>query len=463
MSDHWKALADRLGAPGLEPSARRTRETAPQNSSTAANPVAPDTSERIGRSSPSGETADLKVEQLDISQAQDVTRSMPDTSKKKKRSNWERVANLFGITSQPEIEEPAPPADSIVASGPSGDAASSEVETPSRSTAEQLAPASRKLPNRSEFNVSGLFDTAPDEVNPALAEMFGYNQPNYADTWEKSKRLVDDVGWEEPTDTWEESPDGITPVQESSLEEPIDPQQAVEDSEDSEFPRRRSRRRRRRGRRSDREPGNGTEVPELNARPDRRANENLDVEDYTDVESRSPEEELPESELPDRRSSRRRPPRKRDGFDLPVAGETRKGHAEDSFEEPLDVVQDSAFDSRRAETEGNAEQNADTDHSGRRRRRRSRGGSSRGQRSEREDRQPDDQLESSPLLDAEDLDADDLDDSELHLAERSSDRTSRNIPTWDETLSVLINANMENHRRNESRGSRGGGRPKGRR
>ena len=37
-------------------------------------------------------------------------------------------------------------------------------------------------------------------------------------------------------------------------------------------------------------------------------------------------------------------------------------------------------------------------------------------------------------------------------------KPSRSIPTWEETLSVLITTNIENHRRNENRGSRGGGR-----
>ena len=49
MSDHWKSLADRLGAPGLDPSVRRSRESAAQPSSPPA-PVVPATSTKTSHS-----------------------------------------------------------------------------------------------------------------------------------------------------------------------------------------------------------------------------------------------------------------------------------------------------------------------------------------------------------------------------------------------------------------------------
>ena len=54
-----------------------------------------------------------------------------------------------------------------------------------------------------------------------------------------------------------------------------------------------------------------------------------------------------------------------------------------------------------------------------------------------------------------------LADNDVVEGERAAETKHRNIPTWSDAVQGMVDANIENHRRNENRGSRG--RPRGRR
>ena len=465
MSDHWKSLADRLGAPGLEPTTRRTRESSAQPSSPTA-PIVPDTS---SRTVPSGEVARQTSQRSDATSKSSA--GLPNSSagglaeapKKKKRSNWERVANLFGLGSEPDATEAVP---SEVSENVSlDDSLEPTPDSLPQSRLESLiTPVSQALTfdkplssSEASSDVSAIFEsTSKGDTNPVLEEMFGQSKTPYPDVWDKPKRVVDDVGWDEPLDVWEK---GLSPEEflaESSLESPIERLESEDTADELDAPRRRSRRRRRRGRRGpdDGETGTGRSVDERKSGFD--SSETLPSAEYKTDKAGKIDDQSSESEIAERRSSRRRRHRSGGRFDESVAEEIRSDIVDDRLLEDVDDVSEvlDSEPSRRDIIRDDEESRPGT----RRRRRRPRGG--RGEGSERVEAKPEDADIADPAFSVEE---DDEDNDDPHSKGRHGHKSSRNIPTWDETLSVLITSNIENHRRNESRGSRGSGRSKGRR
>lgn len=485
MSDHWKSLADRLGAPSFEPSVRRSKELPSQPVAPPTAPSSPPSVDDTKESREEPQRRAIKQQVTDSSQSAVVraaisSQSVPEQvdqapatagepAKKKKRSNWERVANLFGLGPEPEPEpepqvQPAevleplrPPRESrqTRAASPQTDASSLEKKTrhPQRESRSSAA-ASDDL---------GLFDAAAnrDDTNPVLAEMFGSPPSNFTDAWEKPSRMVDDIGWDEPAnDPWSVPDDDRDLVLETTSEIADDDQDDSDASDSEESPRRRSRRRRRRGKR----------VDGPAARSEDRSDSGTDMQDASHAsndEGDGPGDDvssddvfsgdLSSGEMPERRSSRRSRFRRTERSG-PSHAEPRRSDRMEAEPRSIEEDEPELADEGAAPSGDFDSDSSGSASTGRRRRRRRSRGSGRSDRLESQDQLPEDREGSEAVDELEELD---LEDSPGEG--REGNRSNRNIPTWEETLSVLVTANIENHRRNESRGSRGGGRPRGRR
>jgi ribonuclease E len=485
MSDHWKSLADRLGAPSFEPSVRRTKELPSQP---VAPPTAPSGPPSVDDTKGSLEEPQRRANRQQVTDSSQSAveraaispQSLPEPvdqapaiadepAKKKKRSNWERVANLFGLGPEPE-PEPEPqvqPAEVLEpvrqptesrqarAASPQKDASSLEKKTrhPQRESRSSAA-ASDDL---------GLFDAAAnrDDTNPVLAEMFGAPPSNFTDAWEKPSRMVDDIGWDEPAnDPWSVPDDDRDLVLETTSEIADDDQDDSDASDSEQSPRRRSRRRRRRGKRVDGPAARSEDRSDIGAEMQGASHasndEGGDLSD--DVSSDDvTSDDVSSGEMPERRSSRRSRFRRTERSG-PSHAQPRSSEGMEVEPRSIEEDEPELADERVAPSGDFDADSSGSASTGRRRRRRRSRGSGRSDRLESQDQLPVDREGSEAVDDLEELD---LEDSPGEG--REGNRSSRNIPTWEETLSVLVTANIENHRRNESRGSRGGGRPRGRR
>lgn len=423
MSDHWKSLADLLGAPSLNPSKRSSEPVAEK---VQAEPV----KEKPGHVEP-------QVAKADHPAAEPV-----EATKPRKRSSWEALANLFNIGSAPEPEEKLEPT------------------TPDVSDSAQpiLEPTARHA------EVSLFKSTAPGQQNPALVDMFGEVTGKPHESWGKPRKMVDDLGWDEDEPVAKRAPEAtVKPVR--ALDETAE----IHDLDVTEGePERRSRRRRRRGGR-----GRGEDLrANVDSRPEETSAEFRDSswgkvvdEDTIDAD----EDDIPanlESEDDASTSEERRPRRRRRRRGRGRGADIAEGRAPIDDRLPIDDDVDSVnrqlldtddeegpIDELFGDPTG-SESLADvaSDPRRRRRRKRNRGG----------------KREESEEVRVGDLDADDADDdsevSDADLAgEDEAGHRHRNIPTWEDSLAVLIEANIENHRRNEGRGGgpRGGGRNRG--
>lgn len=487
MSDHWKSLADLLGAPGLS-SSPKTEPT--QSSQPAAAPQAI-TPAQASAPAPEPPVPEVAPEPPTVTVEAEPT-------KPKKRSSWEALASLFNIgggSSEPPAQAKAePPPKPVPAPEPA-------------------APA----PELS------LFKPAPaEQPNTALTEMFGETSSKPHESWGKPRRMVNDVDWED------EDPVKPEPIPEVRSTKSLDfEEEADVDSEASdEEPVRRSRRRRRRGRggrtgdetrsgevrsdetrsddvseeepiraeeprreggrreggrrddsrRGDSRRGEGRRSPRRDDDPSREAAKSRTEEpesrwgrlvgddeeddlDLIEVEPTSVEEVGEDDAAPAERRSRRRRRRRgrgRSSSDPAVASddssddveEVNRGllGAEDETDSDDDVFGNPEVESDSSEASGDVKR--------RRRRKRGRGG----KRTE----EPRDDVADEPI----DGEADGF-DADLAGDEESGGNKHRNIPTWEDSLASIIEANIENHRRNEGRGGGGhrggGGRPRGRR
>jgi len=285
--------------------------------------------------------------------------------------------------------------------------------------------------------------------------MFGHGPSSYADVWERPKRIVDDVGWEVPTSQpWDAPTSGDDLKLDIPVKDAPEGANSGDASEEEDAPRRRSRRRRGRGRRSDNPIARTSE----DAEPGLGEEEDIDAADDIDGIADDSGNEVSEGAMPERRSSRRSRFRKPGRADQPSAEVTRYKNLD---EESADLNVEDSLDAEDSASRSELDQDIEPSAPSRRRRRRRSRGPSRSERFETEDQLPQDR-EGIEAVD-ETLETDEIDDDDLQLEARTGQKTSRNIPTWEETLSVLVAANIENHRRNENRGPRGGGRSRGRR
>lgn len=445
MADHWKSIANLLGAPGMDvPEAAKPTEEP--------EPVTPEpeaTSEDAGESTESSLSLDppgrvdfdLVVEVSedgDVGDASDsrdanedgdpaattdqdaeskasppeVIRAVapkPERSKKapaasetkpKRKSSWEALANLFNVSVERPPEPEAVPEDS-------------------EENAEEVA--------NSDLSIFGD-EAEAEDANPALEAMFADAPRESADDWAPNKRMVDDIGWED-----EAGEEG------SRLsEEPAGSSEISRDADPEREPVRRGRRRRGRGRggRDSQNRRESSETGEL-APANRWEDDDSSAESpstWTEPDSFDADGGDEDREVERRSNRRRRRGRtrsgdasKRDDVQARDDGDRLEGRrsAEDDFE---DAPRRS---SSREEREGGRP---------RRRRRSSESRSSEG-----------------PARETENL-RDEADRDEKAEVEPKH----RNIPTWVDALQPVIEANTENHRRSESRGG-SRGRSRGRR
>jgi hypothetical protein len=493
MADHWKSLANRLGAPGVdlpeetqgEPISSKKTESQPieesassaeslggaegaQSEFTSAQPAAQHeqgTAEELGfgkgddlepeserdvvlqsGDQPDSASSEAKAPPEVISAVQKKTsaakaraEASKQPKKQKRKASWESLARLFNIQSEREPENEPESAAEALSTEP---AASAEVES-------EREQREDKLP---------LFGEEPSDVdsNSALKDMFGEVPRKPAKEWRQKRRVVDDISWDEDleelgadedeeltAEAAEEADDieAFGPVDEDVGERPRRSSERGRVHRDipEESGERRGRRRRRRGR--GREGRTAEPAPERDWEPAPVEAES-DSWDEGDIgfvaEVFGDEEEFDEVE---RRSSRRR----------------RRGRR---AEAPTDVEQsdfrESAFGPEtEAEEEdaGLAERPAGRRRKPRRSDRRGPDEARRGEASRRGEERTRAEASSSQLDEPPEADADDAEDAPA--------AKHRNIPTWTDALRTIIDFNTDNHRRNENRGQRG--RPRGRR
>lgn len=470
MNDKWKSLAERLGAPSFSPPPKKptdnSAKASPQPESPthgqAINTVSTASAGRVGGSATSGATAATEKKEFDIrSQQPKSEQPVAESPKPKKRSWGDMLSSLLNI---PQSE--AEPVQADEQAGQSSEACD--------------ASAGKPL-----FGTSG----SQHSENPALEEMFGTsgNQP-HPSYWEKPKRVVDDLGW----DT-EESDEAV--VQErSSEDEDISSLRFSSDSqtsnEDSSETQRRPRRRRRRGGRKDRS-GDETRQPSQETdssvlQPDFQADQERDPfvelsvydEQPSILRDQESDDDFPVAERRSSRRRRRRGGRDRDreqtsgevrlqaaadSFDLldsrPVDGRLASGKStDDDYDSETDPDSESLLDDASRKQRSDSEDRADSGGRERRKRRRGRGG----QRKIEADLEPVPEAGSYGTFGDEDDAGEAMDQQTLGEDDHEGGHRHRSIPTWEDSIAVLVESNLENHRRNENRGSRGN-RPKGRR
>lgn len=428
MSDHWKSLADLLGSPSLSPSSKTESKSEPATTANAAQTKSED---------PAEQQPPVEIE----------------PAKPKKRSSWEALANLFNIGGGSEpVKAETPPAPSVPAA-------------PSRQVVEP--------PSAPEIS---LFKPAQDSPNTALTEMFGETSSKPHESWGKPRRVVNDVDWE----------DDESPKQESKQHEETRASRSThslneatniesDEDESGEEPVRRSRRRRRRGRSRSEEGAESTSRTSED-RPSARRDEershhsssrrheesedsdwgSLVSDDDDPVDSAIPESsessdsadgEEGQAERRTRRRRRRGRGRGRSSDTAAPVGDDVEAINRDLLagDEVLGPADEESFGSS-----GDDEPGASGEARRRGRRKRNRGG----KRTE-ETR--------SIEKEADDFESDNFDDGDTNSDEESGGHKHRSIPTWEDSLASIIEANIENHRRNDHRGGGGrGGRPRGR-
>ncbi len=486
MGDHWKSLANKLGAPGMD--APTSEPTPTPEPAKPARPAAP---------------APAHVDPPPAARAPEpepIPEPPVETGRKgKRKSSWDTLTSFFGISSSepsaPEVSSAAPAETDALDAGFAKPVAR-EPERPSRAK-------------------------PPAAKSNALDELFG-DAPRQELSWDKpAQRMVDDVSdWDDepvvPEPTLDDQADTFTPAREAS-----------EDAERE--PGRRRRRRRGRGRRDEsrgeqvdgdrpartgsrdghRAPGPRSDAPTADLSSDRDDDiepweAELDVvepvDDWVEPSSFGSVSDVdidadvdPDAPLPQRRSNRRRRRGRGRGDraegSLPPAtdpvGEVREVREPRPAREPREPREPRG---EGREPRGDGREPREVRERPARQPRESRAVESdmeleaRPERTRREPREP---REGKPVREGRSrpprearrepvAPVDDLDnqvDSSL-AAELEGDDGAGNrhpkIPTWADSLEAIINANMENHSRGDHRGgsrgrSRGNGGPPPRR
>lgn len=504
MGDHWKSLAQKLGAPGMDDPTTSPNESAPVTE-TAAFTREPEPTQPV---EPLSEVMTPAAEPEVIDE------------KPRKRSSWEALASMFNIQlDRTPAEPPAPapvkptvPAPTPVPPRERESRPTAQREKPrfneprrDREPSRETSREPSREPSRDrepEPRLQVFQESTEPDANPALESMFADVPRGDLDSWKKPPRVVDDIGW------GEEVPASKSDELEQDFgNDPfvVDSQAATESSpEATDRPRRRRRRR-------------GSRRPEGASNVAPRADQDIDDiesivpgDDYSEPESFEVDlSEGSESAVqadPERRSSRRR----RRGRKRPVEGAAPVHHddgelnAELASERPGERPERMPDRGPRADRSGGrSERSAERPQHGRNRgsesaddrnaprgndrgtdrvsERGSERGGERDERPARAERGPDSRREKRterpepradrpprvreerpmpPRSDVEDIDdADSLEDID---SEDAGDK-HRNIPSWADSLQAIIEGNMENHKRNDNRGGPPRGRPRSRR
>lgn len=458
MADHWKSIANMLGAPGMDVTSDE-ENTAPEEEKASAD------SENAGSSDaqPEAEAASTEASTSEVAEevvadsaaeAPEVISavapkpvptakddSAPEVKPKKKKSSWESLANMFNVRVTREEAPPAEtpdhvdtaPTESPVAESSPEDRADSDVRASDSGISSAETPA---------LAIFGEDDEASDSANPALDAMFGDAPRQDTEDWPTKRRVVDDVGWDDVDEA-----DDLASARFQKDEVPSESvdEDSQEEDDDSRNRRGRRRRRGRRGRGGRQEESNRQEDTGRSSKNDDAPVDEASSQDDVSEVSWSEADRLETDDEPtevERRSNRRR----RRGRSRP-ADETK---TEESVED--ESVASDDFDQEEAAPRAKSR----NDRDGQRRRKRRpdarRDGDS---RREGEKRRGDETRSRSAASNADRDDAEDADD------DQDESPKHRNIPTWLEAVQPMVEGNIENHRRNENRGGRG--RSRGRR
>jgi hypothetical protein len=512
MGDHWKSLAQKLGAPGID-----DPTTSPTDSAT--NETAAFAHEPEHSREPESAPVEPLAEVMTPAPEPEVVDEKP-----RKRSSWEALASMFNIQIDRTPAEPPAPAPAPVT--PPAPPAAVPRARESRPAAQREKPRFNE-PRKEREPARGrepetrlqVFQEAPETVaNPALESMFADVPRGDLDSWKKPPRVVDDIGWgsDEPTSVPDDK------VQDFGGAAFLSETEVAPEITGESVDRPRRRRRRRGGSRR-------TENAES-------ASPRLDT-DLDDVESIGPGDDYSEPESfevdlsdageptnqadPERRSSRRRRRgRKRPVDDAPTTQlDDGELNAELASERPGDRPErmpdrgprpertsgrhDRNTERSQSRTRGNEPTSGGADRNAPRgsergpertsERSAERGtergaergaerGSERSERAPRAERGPDSRREKRtergepradrpprvreerpmpPRSDVDELeDSDDIEDVD---SEEGTGDKHRNIPSWADSLQAIIEGNMENHKRNDNRGGPPRGRPRSRR
>jgi hypothetical protein len=556
MADHWKSLANLLGAPGVDEPDTEEAVTEPTPTKPLAEakpePVVahrepepkyeqvqePAAENHVENSDSHDAFARFQPEEMDLSRdirnnpnnpspsstmrasslpAEDAEESpeppkavtsLPEPVAKppKRKSSWESLASMFNIkVERAEVVEPAaaveaaevvrPPAQPKTVESKFSERKSSETaqDRSAQDRSAQRAESPRHETRKSETSGRPLSlfegDAPQGDANPALEAMFADVPRGGKNAWDTKRRVVDDVSWQDDEDPRPPRQADVTSVRESVSDASDEPEREGAHDADEEMPTR--RRRRRRGRRGRSEPGErrpeATSDRELGwveadseafggAEDDWSEPESFEADaDILEVELAEVDDEEggnseeSEDEVVERRSSRRRrrgrtrdrtpsepmaerPPVREDRSARPIRGDIDDERFEDEDADPEApslakpaVAKDRAPRGRRrrrgrSSGAGAEESTASIDRPARAER------AERAVRSERE--------EAGPPADF-DFEAGD-DENGLSATKH------RNIPTWADSLQSIIEANTDNHRRNDNRGGPRG-RTRGRR
>lgn len=503
MGDHWKSLANKLGAPGMDaPVSEPAPATAPEVAKPQPRPAAPAPAEPPRAHRAPEPAAPPAPKPAPEPRPEPVAEPVAEVTvgKGKRKSSWDTLTSFFGISSS----EPAPPTVSSAAPAETDDLGEAFTKPASRDSNRSRESNRTRDNDRSRDNDRAARNNPPAAAKPtALDELFG-EAPRQELSWSKpTPRMIDDVSnWEEEpiadAATLNDQADTFTPARES------------EDAADSEPTRRRRRRRRGGGRRDEvREGGERAESD----RPGRVSSrtpvddgiepweaeidevEPVDgwaepvsfgiVSDVDDVDVDIDADVDPDAPLPQRRSTRRRRRGRGRGEraegSLPPAeasGETREPRSTRELRDVRETREPREVREPREPREAREPRESRESSRPARPPRESRAlesdmeAETRPERTRREPREGRPQREPRPRPTREArrdavAPADDLDnqvDSSL-AAELEDDGTGTNrhpkIPTWADSLEAIINANMENHSRSDHRGGGSRGRPRG--
>ena len=231
MGDHWKSLAQKLGAPGMDDPTTSIAESASPTETTA-----------FTRESEPTKPVEPFAEIMTPAPEPEVVDEKP-----RKRSSWESLASMFNIQVERKPLEPPVPAPVK----PALEAAPSR-ERETRSAGQREKPRfneprrNREPERESEPRLQVFQESHEPDANPALETLFADVPRGDLDSWKRPPRVVDDIGWGDevpatmPRDIEPEfvEPEFVSEIFASDAEPVVD-----DSEESSDRPRRRRRRR----------------------------------------------------------------------------------------------------------------------------------------------------------------------------------------------------------------------------
>jgi hypothetical protein len=408
MADHWNSLANLLGTPSLAPPKAKGESTTPPPTEPSPPDVAPG-----------------NIPQPAATQSEEKQRP-PEKSRLK--SSWDAVAGFFGIAqpethSTPDAIEPTPPS-------PQASTSSSDVAPHQRSdTSSRSGPPKKGRP--SMWSDPSADQTAAKTAQRSPIQDDRQEHADIPPARHESRRT-------------RESATRVEPVAKENEAEPVDRRSH----------RRPPRRTRAEDARAQVEDTASSTEQQPTPRPRRESTQG--ERSRTPRASRSPQEPRTQGERsPAPRTQDTRTPKRMSNFGEGIDSANARDRNSISDSSEIDTV-DFGNEEEKSESKEryeSSDESASTDAKEGRSRSRRRGGRGRN-RGQSEGKGSDRRSDAH----AEDISNDQLDgDDETAPSVRHS-----KIPTWDETIRVLVEANMQNHQRSQG-SQRGNPRGRGRR